>query len=148
MRDYGKLLVYNFPKSRLIWASIEARTIRTLSCLDSSPCGISKVHSYPRSSTWIPIGKSLLYVERSICSRHKPDAELRLVVVALKKLGYGLSFTEAMTSLLGQAMTSSTSASEEKKRRSKTEQTAAPQQSPLRQPHRILGSWLRRLSGI
>jgi len=80
----------------------------------------------------IPIGHSLLYVEPIYLQANtSPMPELRLVVVATQeKLGYGLSFTEAMTSLLGQSMTSSTSVSEEKqKAEQKPNETAAPQQS-------------------
>jgi TfoX/Sxy family transcriptional regulator of competence genes len=69
-----------------------------------------------------------------------------LVVVATQeKLGYGLSFTEAMTSLLGKSMTLGPSVSEEKqKAEQKPNETAAPQQSPSPATIQNLGQLVER----
>ena len=132
---YGKLLVYNFPKSRLIDGplQIEARIDQNAQLSGQFTLWNQQGSTVIRGHLLvIPIGHSLLYVEPIYLQANtSPMPELRLVVVATQeKLGYGLSFTEAMTSLLGQSMTSSTSVSEEKqKAEQKPNETAAPQQS-------------------
>src|SRR4029079_18750757 len=95
----------------------------------------------------IPIGNSLLYVEPVYLQANtSPMPELRLVVVATQeKLGYGLSFTEAMTSLLGRSMTLGPSVSEEKqKAEEKPNETAAPQQAPSPATTQNLGQLVER----
>jgi uncharacterized membrane protein (UPF0182 family) len=104
--NYGKLLIYNFPKSRLIDGplQIEAR-IDQNSALSSQftlwnqqGSGVLRGHMLV-----IPVGRSLLYVEpvylRAVSS---PMPELRLVVLATQdRLGYGQSFDEALSNLFG-----------------------------------------------
>lgn len=104
--NYGKLLIYNFPKSRLIDGplQIEAR-IDQNSQLSSQFTLWNQQGSHVLRGHLlvIPIGRSLLYVEPIyLKAESSPMPELRLVVLATQdRLGYGQTFDEAMTSLFG-----------------------------------------------
>ncbi|MEP6818448.1 MAG: UPF0182 family protein [bacterium] len=104
--EYGKLLIYNFPKSRLIDGplQIEAR-IDQNSQLSSQFTLWNQQGSHVLRGHLlvIPIGKSLLYVEPVyLKAESSPMPELRLVVLATQdRLGYGQTFDEAMTSIFG-----------------------------------------------
>lgn len=104
--NYGKLLIYNFPKSRLIDGplQIEAR-IDQNSQLSSQFTLWNQQGSHVLRGHLlvIPIGRSLLYVEPVyLKAESSPMPELRLVVLATQdRLGYGQTFDEAMTSLFG-----------------------------------------------
>ncbi len=105
---YGKLLVYNFPESRLIEGplQIEARIDQNaqlsaqFSLWNQQGSRVLRGHLLV-----IPIGRSLLYVEPVyLQAQRSPMPELRLVVLAIQeRLGYGQSFDEAMTNLFGEA---------------------------------------------
>jgi uncharacterized protein len=106
--NYGKLLVYNFPKSRLIEGplQIEARIDQNaqlsaqFSLWNQQGSRVLRGHLLV-----IPIGRSLLYVEPVyLQAERSPMPELRLVVLAIQeRVGYGQSFDEAMTNLFGEA---------------------------------------------
>ncbi|MDX6613502.1 MAG: uncharacterized protein QOD75_2688 [Blastocatellia bacterium] len=108
--NYGKLLVYNFPKSRLIDGplQIEARIDQNaqlsaqFSLWNQQGSRVLRGHLLV-----IPVGRSLLYVEPVyLQAERSPMPELRLVVLATQeRLGYGQTFDEAMTSLFGDAGT-------------------------------------------
>jgi uncharacterized membrane protein (UPF0182 family) len=104
--NYGKLLIYNFPKSRLIDGplQIEAR-IDQNSALSSQFTLWNQQGSHVLRGHLlvIPIGRSLLFVEPIyLKAESSPMPELRLVVLATQeRLGYGQTFDEAMTSLFG-----------------------------------------------
>jgi len=104
---YGSLLVYNFPKSRLIDGplQIEARIDQNAQ-LSSQFTLWNQQGSHVRRGHLlvIPIGRSLLYVEAVyLQAERSPMPELRLVVLATQeRLGYGLNFDEAMNSLFGE----------------------------------------------
>jgi uncharacterized membrane protein (UPF0182 family) len=106
--NYGKLLIYNFPKSRLIDGplQIEAR-IDQNSQLSSQFTLWNQQGSHVLRGHLlvIPIGRSLLYVEPIyLKAESSPMPELRLVVLATQdRLGYGQTFEEAMTNLFGEA---------------------------------------------
>lgn len=105
---YGKLLVYNFPESRLIEGplQIEARIDQNaqlsaqFSLWNQQGSRVLRGHLLV-----IPIGRSLLYVEPVyLQAERSPMPELRLVVLAIQeRLGYGQSFDEAMSNLFGEA---------------------------------------------
>jgi uncharacterized membrane protein (UPF0182 family) len=113
--DYGKLLAYNFPKSRLIDGplQIEARIDQNaqlsaqFSLWNQQGSRVLRGHLLV-----IPIGKSLLYVEPIyLKAESSPMPELRLVVLATQeRLGFGQSFNEAMSSLFGEGATQPTQA--------------------------------------
>ncbi len=133
--NYGKLLIYNFPKSRLIDGplQIEAR-------IDQN----SQLSSY--FTLWnqqgsrvlrghllvIPIGQSLLFVEPIyLKAESSPMPELRLVVLATQdRLGYGQNFDEAMTSLFGEMGRPPTSETTEQPKEKPVEGPPKPGASP------------------
>jgi len=106
--NYGKLVTYNFPKSRLIDGplQIEARIDQNaqlsgqFTLWNQQGSGVIRGHLLV-----IPIGRSLVYVEPIyLQATTSPMPELRLVVLATQeKLGYGQNFSEAMNSLFGEA---------------------------------------------
>jgi uncharacterized membrane protein (UPF0182 family) len=106
--NYGKLLAYNFPKSRLIDGplQIEARIDQNaqlsaqFSLWNQQGSRVVRGHLLV-----IPLGKSLLYVEPIyLKAESSPMPELRLVVLATQeRLAFGQSFDEAMASLFGDA---------------------------------------------
>ena len=130
--NYGKLLIYNFPKSRLIDGplQIEAR-IDQNSQLSSQFTLWNQQGSHVLRGHLlvIPIGRSLLFVEPIyLKAESSPMPELRLVVLATQdRLGYGLSFDEAMTSLFGDLAPSST---QEKPKEKPVEGAPKPAASP------------------
>ncbi|HEV7395831.1 MAG TPA: UPF0182 family protein [Pyrinomonadaceae bacterium] len=106
--NYGKLLVYNFPKSRLIDGplQIEARIDQNAQLSGQFTLWNQQGSRVLRGHLLvIPIGRSLLYVEPIyLRAESSPMPELRLVVLAIQdKVGYGKSFEEAMTNLFGEA---------------------------------------------
>ncbi|HEU4930808.1 MAG TPA: UPF0182 family protein [Pyrinomonadaceae bacterium] len=108
--NYGKLLVYNFPKSRLIDGpvQIEARIDQNAQLSGQFTLWNQQGSRVIRGHLLvIPIGRSLMFVEPIyLQAERSPMPELRLVVLATQeKLGYGQSFNEAMTSLFGEAAT-------------------------------------------
>lgn len=107
---YGKLLVYNFPKSRVIDGpvQIEARIDQNAQLSGQFTLWNQQGSRVIRGHLLvIPIGRSLMFVEPIyLQAERSPMPELRLVVLATQeKLGYGQSFNEAMNSLFGEAAT-------------------------------------------
>jgi uncharacterized membrane protein (UPF0182 family) len=106
--NYGKLVAYNFPKSRLIDGpvQIEARIDQNaqlsaqFSLWNQQGSRVIRGHLLV-----IPLGRSLMFVEPVyLQAERSPMPELRLVVLATQeKLGYGQTFNEAMNSLFGEA---------------------------------------------
>ncbi len=106
--NYGKLLVYNFPKSRLIDGplQIEARIDQNAQLSGQFSLWNQQGSRVLRGHLLVvPVGRSLLYVEPVyLQAERSPMPELRLVVLAIQdRLGFGQSFDEAMTSLFGEA---------------------------------------------
>jgi uncharacterized membrane protein (UPF0182 family) len=107
-QNYGKLLVYNFPKSRLIDGpvQIEARIDQNAQLSSQFTLWNQQGSRVIRGHLLvIPIGRSLMFVEPVyLQAERSPMPELRLVVLATQeKLGYGQTFAEAMNSLFGEA---------------------------------------------
>ena len=130
--NYGKLLAYNFPKSRLIDGplQIEARIDQNaqlsaqFSLWNQQGSRVLRGHLLV-----IPIGKSLLYVEPVyLKAESSPMPELRLVVLATQeRLGFGQSFDEAMSNLFGEVAKQPT---EEKAGEPKPQTEVQPKASP------------------
>lgn len=104
--NYGKLLIYNFPESRLIDGplQIEARIDQNSQLSSQFTLWNQQGSHVVRGHLLvIPIGRSLLFVEPIyLKAESSPMPELRLVVLATQdRLGYGLTFDEAMTNLFG-----------------------------------------------
>jgi uncharacterized membrane protein (UPF0182 family) len=106
--NYGKLVAYNFPKSRLIDGplQIEARVDQNAQLSGQFTLWNQQGSRVIRGHLLvIPIGHSLLYVEPIyLQATTSPMPELRLVVLATQeKLAYGENFGDAMTGLFGEA---------------------------------------------
>ena len=111
--NYGKLLVYNFPSSRLIDGptQIESRIDQNaqlsaqFSLWNQQGSRVIRGHLLV-----IPIGRSLVFVEPIyLKAERSPMPELRLVVLATQeKLAYGQTFGEAMNNLFGEAAAAQT----------------------------------------
>lgn len=112
--NYGRAVVYDFPKTRLVDGpmQIEARIDQNAQ-LSSQLTLWNQQGSHVRRGTLlvIPCGKALIYAEPIyLQAERSPMPELRLVVLALQdKLAYGASFEAALQSLFAGAP-SSTSA--------------------------------------
>ncbi|MGH9883329.1 MAG: UPF0182 family protein, partial [Pyrinomonadaceae bacterium] len=106
--NYGKLLVYNFPKSRLIDGplQIDARIDQNAQLSGQFTLWNQQGSRVLRGHLLvIPVGRALLYVEPVyLQAQRSPMPELRLVVLSTQeRLAYGQTFEEAMTSLFGEA---------------------------------------------
>jgi uncharacterized membrane protein (UPF0182 family) len=136
--NYGKLLVYNFPKSRLIDGplQIEARIDQNAQLSSQFTLWNQQGSRVIRGHLLVvPIGRSLLYVEPVyLQAQRSPMPELRLVVLATQdKLAYGQNFTEAVNNLFGdlakpptQSQTQPTTPQQEVKDGNTTTTPAAP----------------------
>jgi hypothetical protein len=112
--QYGKAVVYDFPKTKLVDGplQIEARIDQNAQ-LSGQLTLWNQQGSHVRRGTLlvIPTGRALLYAEPIYLQADRsPMPELRLVVLALQdRLAYGPTFESAMAGLFGGAV-SSTSA--------------------------------------
>ena len=142
---YGHLLVYNFPRSRLIDGpnQIDARINQ-----DPQLSGQFSLWNQqgsrvrPGNLLVIPIGRALLYVEPIYLQAEKsPMPELRLVVLATQEhLVFGSNFQEALTKLFGEGAKSGEQGKPneqpkpeqpgEQPKPSESPQPAGPQQTP------------------
>jgi len=106
--EYGKALVYDFPKTRLVDGplQIEARIDQNAQ-LSGQLTLWNQQGSHARRGTLlvIPCGKALLYAEPIyLQAQQSPMPELRLVVLALQdRLVYAPTFEAALTALFGSA---------------------------------------------
>lgn len=105
--NYGKLLAYNFPSSRLIDGptQIEARIDQNAQLAGQFTLWNQQGSRVIRGHLLvIPIGRSLLFVEPIyLQAQRSPMPELRVVVLATQeKLAYGATFAEAMNNLFGE----------------------------------------------
>jgi uncharacterized protein len=103
---YGKAIVYDFPKSRLVDGplQIEAR-------IDQDPQLSAQLTLWNQQGSRvrrgslivIPVGRALLYAKPIyLQSERSPMPQLRQVVLALQEqMGFGATFEEAMASLFG-----------------------------------------------
>src|SRR5437867_9058418 len=131
---YGSLLVYNFPKSRLIDGplQIEARIDQNAQLSGQFTLWNQQGSHVQRGHLLvIPIGRSLLYVEPVYLKADRsPMPELRLVVLATQdRLAYGSNFDEALANLFGEAA-NAPSAPKAESPQPKTAAGAQPSSSP------------------
>ena len=109
--NYGKTVVYDFPKTRLIDGplQIEARIDQNAQLSGQlSLWNQQGSHVRRGSLIVIPIGRALLYAEPIYLQADRsPMPELRLVVLAVQdRLAYGPTFEAAMAALFGNAPSS------------------------------------------
>jgi uncharacterized protein len=113
--QYGTLVVYNFPKTKLVDGplQIEARIDQNAQ-LSGQLTLWNQQGSHVRRGALlvIPTGRALLYAEPIyLQAERSPMPELRLVVLALQdRLAYGPTFESAMAALFGGAVSSLTAA--------------------------------------
>ena len=104
--NYGKAVVYDFPKTRLVDGplQVEARIDQNAQ-LSGQLTLWNQQGSHVRRGTLlvIPCGKALIYAEPIyLQAERSPMPELRLVVLALQdRLAYGSTFEAALRSLFG-----------------------------------------------
>ena len=104
--NYGKSIVYNFPKTKLVDGplQIEARIDQNAQLSGQFSLWNQQGSSVRRGGLIvIPIGRALLYAEPIFLqAEHSPMPELRLVVLALQdRVAYGPNFETALAALLG-----------------------------------------------
>jgi uncharacterized membrane protein (UPF0182 family) len=104
--NYGRAVVYDFPKTRLIDGpqQIEARIDQNAQLSGQLTLWNQQGSHVLRGSLLvIPSGKALLYAEPIyLQAQQSPMPELRLVVLALQdKLAYGTTFQAALAALFG-----------------------------------------------
>lgn len=105
--NYGKILIYNFPESRLVDGplQIEARIDQNSDLSEQFTLWNQQGSRVLRGHLLvIPIGRSLLYVEPIyLRAESSPMPELRMVVLgAQDRLAYGRTFDDALRSLAGE----------------------------------------------
>src|SRR3989442_4280562 len=148
--NYGKLLVYNFPKSRLIDGplQIEARIDQNAQLSGQFTLWNQQGSHVVRGHLLvIPIGRSLLYVEPVyLKAESSPMPELRLVVLAIQdRIGYGKSFDEAMTNLFGEVTKPAAPEQGEQQKGRPAEAPARPGPSPAATPQDVQQLIIRAL---
>jgi len=113
--EYGRSIVYNFPKTKLVDGplQIEARIDQNAQ-LSGQLTLWNQQGSHVRRGALlvIPSGRALLYAEPIyLQAARSPMPELRLVVLALQdRLAYGPTFESAMSALFGGAVSSMSAA--------------------------------------
>jgi len=129
--QYGKSIVYNFPKTKLVDGplQIEARIDQNAQ-LSGQLTLWNQQGSHVRRGTLlvIPTGRALLYAEPIyLQAERSPMPELRLVVLALQdRLAYGPTFESALAGLFG-GSASSLNATEPARAAPTANTSAAPQ---------------------
>jgi uncharacterized membrane protein (UPF0182 family) len=106
--NYGSLLVYNFPTSRIVDGPLQiaARVDQNAQLSSQLTLWNQQGSKVLRGNLLvIPIGRGLLYVEPIYLQAvSSPMPELRIVVLATQeRLAYGANFAEAMTNLFGES---------------------------------------------
>lgn len=104
--NYGKSVVYDFPKTRLVDGplQIEARIDQNAQLSGQLSLWNQQGSSVRRGRLIvIPVGRALLYAEPIyLQAERSPMPELRIVVLALQdKLAYGPTFESALAALFG-----------------------------------------------
>jgi uncharacterized membrane protein (UPF0182 family) len=103
---YGSLLVYKFPKSKLVNGPLQvnARVDQNAQLSSQLTLWNQQGSRVQRGNLLIvPLGRGLLYVEPIyLQAERSPMPELRLVVLATQdRIAFGASFAEALTNLFG-----------------------------------------------
>jgi uncharacterized protein len=105
---YGKAVVYDFPKTKLIDGPLQVEARIDQNAQLSGQLSLwNQQGSHVRRGGLIvmPVGRALLYAEPIyLQAEHSPMPELRLVVLALQdRLAYAPTFDAALAALLGNA---------------------------------------------
>jgi uncharacterized protein len=105
---YGKAVVFDFPKTKLIDGPLQVEARIDQNAQLSGQLSLwNQQGSHVRRGGLIvmPVGRALLYAEPIyLQAEHSPMPELRLVVLAMQdRLAYGPTFEAALAALLGHA---------------------------------------------
>jgi uncharacterized membrane protein (UPF0182 family) len=105
---YGKAVVYDFPKTKLVDGPLQVEARIDQNAQLSGQLSLwNQQGSHVRRGGLIvlPVGRALLYAEPIyLQAEHSPMPELRLVVLALQdRLAYAPTFDAALAALLGNA---------------------------------------------
>ncbi len=112
---YGSLLVYKFPKSKLVNGPLQvnARIDQNAQLSSQLTLWNQQGSTVQRGNLLvIPLGQGLLYVQTIYLKANaSPMPELRLVVLSTQdRLAYGTTFAEALTNLFGNDASGATTA--------------------------------------
>jgi uncharacterized membrane protein (UPF0182 family) len=112
---YGELIVYDFPKTRLVDGPLQVEARIDQNAQLSGQLSLwNQQGSHVRRGPLlvIPIGRALLYAQAIyLQAERSPMPELRLVVLAMQdRLVYAPTFEAALTSLFGAAGSTTSSA--------------------------------------
>ena len=134
--QYGKSVVYDFPKTRLVDGplQVEARIDQNAQLSGQLSLWNQQGSRVRRGSLLvIPCGKALIYAEPIyLQAERSPMPELRLVVLALQdKLAYGPNFETALRSLFGEESSVPGSAEQATQPRTNSAQPAGASQSAI-----------------
>jgi hypothetical protein len=132
---YGSVLVYDFPKTRLVDGPLQVEARIDQNAQLSSQLSLwNQQGSHVRRGGLIviPVGRALLYAEPIyLQAERSPMPELRLVVLALQdRLAYGPTFEAALTALFGNAAPSLGSAQPGGRETAATRETAGARETP------------------
>jgi uncharacterized membrane protein (UPF0182 family) len=135
--QYGKAIVYDFPKTKLVDGplQVEAR-------IDQNPQLSGQLSLWNQQGSHvlrgalivIPVGRALLYAEPIyLQAERSPMPELRLVVLALQdRLAYGPTFEAALAGLFGTGASSTIPAARSAPAPSAAGAPGAPPTAPAR----------------
>jgi uncharacterized protein len=128
---YGKAVVYNFPKTRLVDGplQIEARIDQNAQLSGQLSLWNQQGSKVVRGGLIvIPVGRALLYAEPIyLQAERSPMPELRIVVLALQdRLAFGPTFEIALAALFGQGQSTLAAAHVETRATPSTPEAAAP----------------------
>jgi uncharacterized membrane protein (UPF0182 family) len=104
--SYGSLLVYKFPKTKLVNGPLQvnARIDQNAQLSSQLTLWNQQGSRVQRGNLLVvPLGRGLLYVQAIyLQAEHSPMPELRLVVLATQdRLAFGTSFPDALAKLFG-----------------------------------------------
>ena len=140
--NYGKTIVYDFPKTKLVDGPLQVEARLDQNAQLSGQLSLwNQQGSHVRrgSLVVIPVGRALLYAEPIyLQAERSPMPELRLVVLALQdRLAYGPTFEVAMAALFGNGeSTLATAPNAPQPAPSASTPNPAPSPQPRRLPHR------------
>ena len=142
---YGKAVVYDFPKTKLVDGPLQVEARIDQNAQLSGQLSLwNQQGSHVRRGRLIviPIGRALLYAEPIyLQAERSPMPELRLVVLALQdRLAYGPTFEVAMAALFGNGQSTLASAPNAPRRRRRAvnaPRRTAPHRGAARRPRPI-----------
>jgi uncharacterized membrane protein (UPF0182 family) len=146
---YGSLLVYKFPKSKLVNGPLQvnARIDQNAQLSSQLTLWNQEGSRVQRGNLLIiPLGRGLLYVQTIYLQAvRSPMPELRLVVLATQdRLAYGTSFADALTGLFGNAAAAAATPPASNNTSAPNDKSATTQAQPASSPERSTNDLINR----